>query len=417
MKQNNKFKFNRYTVTAILFIGMLFFYFAGMLVNYKTVKSTIKSSMSSVTSDDSSSTIDIVKSFISGTEAALNDAVYDKMTLINTNGLFNRIIQKKMINDVVSYNTVYKLNNGQLTYHYPEFGVNIAHKNMAKLKEYLDTVGTELLYVQAPYKVDKYDNQLPHKLPDYPNANADKFLAGLDKLGINYIDFRKVIHDNNFVYEDLFFNTDHHWTTETGFWAYTYLMDYMGDNYGVNYDARNVDKSNFTFTTLEDSFIGSLANRTGTWYAGIDDFTYIYPNFDTSFSWTKYYKMGTKGPTRVGSFEETILFKERVQDLGVPVAYRDNCYFNGNPAIAKITNDNVEDGRVLVVQDSFGKPVSAFLSLNFHQVDVMDLRDYKEMNLIDYLKENEYDYVIVLYNPSVFKQSTYYSQFKFYDYK
>ncbi len=407
-----KFKntMNRYTVTAILFLIIIFFYLFGMIINSDVVKSSIKTSISKVESESSA---DVLKAFVNGTNSAFNSAVYEKDTLLNINGLFNRIIQKKMVTDVVEHNNVYKLDNGQLTYLYDNWGMSLAHKNMRKLSEYLDSVGTKLLYVQAPYKVDKYDNQLPHGRTDYPNLNTDKFLAGLDVLGIDYIDFRKVIHDNNFNYEDLFFVSDHHWTTETGFWAYTYLMDYMAKNYGTQFDPRNVDENNFHFNTLKNSFVGSLANRVGHWYAGIDDFTYIYPKFETNYTWERYYKYGRLALTRTGEFEDTVLFKERVVETKEPQAYRDNCYFNGNPALARITNHDVEDGRVLVIQDSFGKPVSSFLSLNFHQVDVLDLRDYRKMYLLDYLKENEYDYVIIIYNPSVFKRSTYYVSFRF----
>ncbi|WP_066715613.1 DHHW family protein [Clostridium sp. Marseille-P299] len=412
MLQKLKTNLNRYTITSILFLIIIFFYLIGMIINSDSVKSSIKTSIEKVESESSA---DILKAFVNGTDSAFNNAVFDKITLLNANGLFNRILQKKMVTDVVEHNNVYKLDNGQLTYLYDNWGMSLAHKNMRKLNEYLSSVGTKLLYVQAPYKVDKYDNQLPHGRVDYPNLNTDKFLAGLDKLGIDYIDFREVIHDSNFTYEDLFFNTDHHWTTQTGFWAYTYLMNYMGENYGVKYDERNVKEENFNFVTLKDSFVGSLANRVGYWYAGIDDFTYIYPKFDTSYTWERYFKYGSLDITRTGAFEDTVLFKERVVETKEPQAYRDNCYFNGNPALARITNNDVKDGRVLVIQDSFGKPVSSFLSLNFHQVDVLDLRDYRKMYLLDYVKENQYDYVIFIYNPSVFKRSTYYVSFRFED--
>ncbi len=409
---------NRYTVTAFCFLIIIFSYLIGMIVDYKTINKSVTQTITSVKKAEDSTNLDVVKAFISGTDSALDSAVYNRLDLIAVNGLFNRLILKQKIDDVNPVNTVYKLNNGQLTYYYPDFGVRIAHKNIKVLNQYCESVGTKLLYVQAPIKIDKYDNQLPHGLPDYPNGNADKFLAGLDTLGIDYLDFREVIHDAGFVYKDLFFNTDHHWTTETGFWAYQYLMNYLGENYGLEYDEANVDEDNFTFVTMKDSFIGSLANRVGTLYAGVDDFTYIYPNFDTDFEWTRYNEQGVATLTRTGDFTDTVMFKERTENADLALAYRDNIYFNGNPAIAKITNNNVEDGRVLVIQDSFGKPVSAFLSLNFHQTDVMDLRDYAEMTVLDYLKANEkYDYIIILYNPSAFKTSTYYSLFKFYNYK
>lgn len=418
MIQKKKSKINRYSVTTILFILLVYFYFIGMLIHSKAIESTVRTSMEKVTENDSKDPFDVIETFFSCCDAAFADNVYDKFTMIDINGLFQRILQRKIVNDVDSRHTVYQLDNGQLTYYYPGFGVNIAHKNIRVLSEYLDSVGTQLLYVQAPLKINKYDNQLPYGLTDYPNQNTDNFLKGLDKLEIDYVDFREVIQGTFSDYEALFYDTDHHWKTETGFWAYTYLMDYMKHNYGFSYDERNVNSDNFTSVTIKDSFIGSLANRVGTWYAGVDDFTFIYPNFDTSFTYDKYYPYGiVKDYTRVGSFTDTLFFKERMENGDKALAYRDNCYFNGNPALVNITNNNIPDGKLLVVQDSFGKSITPFLALNFHQIDVLDLRDYKGMTLLDYVKENHYDYVMIIYSPSCFSKGLYYQQFKFYDYK
>lgn len=417
MASKTKHNLIRYNITAVFFIIIIFFYLFGMLKNFKTIKETVLSSVQKTVALEDSDTLDIVKSFISASDTAFTDNVFDKFTLININGLFNRILLKKSIYDVASSHTVYRLGNGQLTYYYPLFGVNIAHKNIKKLQEYLDSVGTELLYVQAPLKINKYNNQLPHGLKDYPNLNTDNFLLGLDKLNIDYIDLREVFHEEHFFYTDLFYNTDHHWKTETGFWVYTYLMDYINTHYGITYDRHFIDDENFTYVTLKDSFIGSLANRAGTWYAGIDDFTYIYPNFETNFTWNKYAGDMTLKLSRSGSFDETILFKERCINPRTALAYRDNCYFDGNPALVKITNNKVENGRILVVQDSFGKSVTSFLALSFHQVDVLDLRDFTKITLLDYLKQNTYDMVIILYSPSCFSSGLYYEQFKFYEYE
>lgn len=413
-----KLKVNRYCVTTILFILLIYLYFIGMIIQWNTIESTVRTSMEKITDNDSAEVFDVIEAFFSQCDTAFTNNVYDKFTMININGFFQRTLQRKIVNDVNSSHTVYQLDNGQLTYYYPQYGVNTAHRNIRVLSEYLNSVGTQLLYVQAPLKINKYDNQLPYGLMDYPNQNADSFLKGLDKLKIDYVDFREVFQSRFSNYEALFYDTDHHWKTETGFWAYTYLMDYMKYNYGFAYDERNVNSDNFTRHTLQDSFIGSLANRVGTWYAGVDDFTFIYPNFDTSFTYDKYYPYGlVKHYTRVGSFSDTLLFKERIGNVDKALAYRDNCYFDGNPALVNITNDNVLDGKLLVVQDSFGKSVTPFLALNFHQIDVLDLRDYKGMTLLDYVKENQYDYVMIIYSPSCFSKGLYYQQFKFYDYK
>lgn len=87
----------------------------------------------------------------SKTESVINDSIPGKLSLIDWNGLTQRLLLKRMIPEPNDNNTVYKMDNGQLTYTYPDIGVRIAHKNFTVLNRYLKSVGTKLLYVQAPY--------------------------------------------------------------------------------------------------------------------------------------------------------------------------------------------------------------------------------------------------------------------------
>lgn len=428
-------------ITGILFLLIIMTYFIGLLANSPNMIKDIKKSVNkalSVNIDQDTEEEDIINENIeqkssssttsfsaklgtvfSRTESAINDSIPGRLSLIDWNGLAQRILQKRMIPEANENNTVYKMDNGQLTYTYPDIGVRIAHKNFTVLNKYLKSVGTKLLYVQAPYKVNRDKNELPYGLEDYPNKNADKLLEGLNKLNIDYIDFREVFANNFLNYPSLFFNTDHHWTTETSFFAYQYMLDYLEKNYGFQYNKQTYNKANYNQVTLKQSFIGSLANRVGKWYAGIDDFTFIYPNFKTKLTYMKFDANASLYLVRNGTFEESVFYPERMENPDTPLAYRDNCYLGGNPDLGRIINHNVQKGKILFVQDSYGKPIASFMALNFHEVDIIDLRYFTESYLMDFIKRETtpYDYVVILYNTSALKRSTYYRQFRFYDYE
>lgn len=192
----------------------------------------------------------------------------------------------------------------------------------------------------------------------------------------------------------------------------------MNKNYGFSYDREAADMDNFETITFKDSFIGSLASRVGKWYArGYDDFSYLYYSLPSNFTYTRYDDVdGTLllKETKKGNFHEALIQTQAVSGSGAKT-HMDAVYFGGNPALAKVTNHKKDKGRLLVIEDSFGKPVSSFLTLQFQQVDILDLRDYTSKSVIEFMEDNayRYDYVMILFNPSCFKTSTYKAQFNY----
>ena len=61
-----------------------------------------------------------------------------------------------------------------------------------------------------------------------------------------------------------------------------------------------------------------------------------------------------------------------------------------------IRNNNVNNGNVLVLGDSYEQVMSPFLSLGVNEVRTLVLRSY-EGSLQDYIKQNDIDTVVVAY--------------------
>lgn len=392
-------------ITAVIFLVAIYGMLFGMVKNHKEIGDAFRESYR----ESSGNVLDKAAAGISSAETTVNKVVVGKKKLIDVFGLFQVMLCRKEVEAGSKENYVYKMDNGQLTFAYPTYKITGIIEQFNGLKKVCDELGTELLYVQWPFKVDKYNNLLPHRKEDDANKNADRLLAGLRQNQIATLDYREVLHERHGsgeAYSSLFFNTDHHWKTETAFEAYTDLVKYLGANYGYEYNPMIVDKNNFIFECVEDCFTGSQANRTGRFYGGVDDFTYVYPAFETDFVWEKYGKTLKKLLTRKGSFRETLFFETVKEDPDIAKPYRDNCYFNGNPALVRITNNNVEKGKILFVCDSYSKPVVSFLSLAIHHLEFMDLRDFTKISLVDYIREQGFEMVIVAYNVSATKKST-----------
>ena len=69
-------------------------------------------------------------------------------------------------------------------------------------------------------------------------------------------------------------------------------------------------------------------------------------------------------------------------------------YMKGNHSLINITNHNIPEGKTaLLVLDSYGCVVAPYLSLQFSQLDCIDIRSYTD-SVKEYILKNKPDIVI-----------------------
>lgn len=398
-------KWSKEKVISIVFIFFIFIMVLGMFFNGEDIYLTMVDGFKSYLPENPTYS-DILKTSISRTEDTINNSALFRNKFIDLNGFIQNFIGRDVVEDVDASNTVYKLKNGQLSFSYPEYDTAYCSENLIELYEYLNAKDVNFLYVQAPFKVDKYNNNLPKGYEDLTNKNADVFLNAIDDK-VPYLDLRESFKNLKIEHEDLFYNTDHHWKTEAAFEASRETMNSLHKLYNIAIDNEILDKKNYNFEEYKNFFLGSQGRRVGKYYGGIDDYTLITPKFHTD------YTVKIKEYTKNGAFKDTILEPEFLKtDLPVDTN-RYASYFGGDYEMVKVDNNNVDTGKTLIIQDSFGLPFSAFMSLNFKETHTMDLRHFREESLVEYLEENHYDNVLFLYNPSVFEKKIHEYQFIF----
>lgn len=257
-------------------------------------------------------------------------------------------------------NNTIKLKNGYLSEEREAYPAEVLKKNaddLLRTKQYLEERGTGLLYVQSPYKISKYDDQLPIGVSDYSNENMDLFLKHISENGIDNIDLRESFKEDGMDPYDYFFRTDHHWTAEAGFYAFTKIAEYAEASLGIEISDQVTDINNYNIENFEDWHLGSNGQRTGIHYGGIDDFHLISPKFDTAIT-----NMNTG---ENGSYNDVLI--ERIVLEEESRAVYDICY--GNSMGAYFHNPNASgDKTVILVSDSMGKVVAPFMILAFKNV-------------------------------------------------
>ena len=122
------------------------------------------------------------------------------------------LVKWNLTND--NYNATENIGNGHFSGFCEEINVDELSKSIIRFSRFLKNENIPFLYVQAPYKICKYDEKLSGVF-DFSNQNADAVLENLKLNNVDILDLRDVIHAQNKNHYDLFFRTDHHWEPET----------------------------------------------------------------------------------------------------------------------------------------------------------------------------------------------------------
>lgn len=247
--------------------------------------------------------------------------------------------------------------------------------------------------------ITEFDRGLPK---DYNNENADDFLKNLSENGIEYIDIRDDILNNSIEYGDVFYKTDTHWKIESVFKGYTYLIDKLNADYHENLDSdyKFRDLENYNTITYKDSYLGSLGRKVGKFYAGLDDFTLIYPKFKTSFDIKmKSYDYELE---LTGRFEESLLSIENLRntDLFSPNSDKYSAYLFGNQGYIHVKNNlSTNNKKVLFIKDSLAVPLAAFMTNCVSDVYLIDPRIY-DGDITEAVNNiSDLDYIFVSFSP------------------
>ena len=342
-----------------------------------------------------------VMAFVDGAETAVNGDLDRDHLFIQLYGGVQRLSGRRVVEDAVGENTVVRLSTGGLNFvdlqAAPGVGPQVAENAAATaaFAQSLEALGIPYLYVNAPQKLQRGEALLPTGVEEYGNESADAFLEELERQGTDYVDLRPLFEENG-IYSNWFFRTDHHWKPEAAFFAWQALTDELEERYGLAADPALTDPANWDTRVLEHFFLGSQGKRVGSLYAGADDITLYTPKFDSELT----YSCPAYGFTRTGPFETSVCFPERVaqQDWfnGNPYTY----YAGGDYPIATITNHKNPDGpRVVLLRDSFACALTPFLALSCSELTTIDLR-YFEGDLLDTIAGLEPDIALTLYAAS-----------------
>lgn len=235
----------------------------------------------------------------------------------------------------------------------------------------------------APNSVNILKSNLPAFAPaDDQNPWIDKLKDSLTSAGVTFIDIRDTFTDHKT--EDLYYHTDHHWTTLGAYYAYLQAAAVMG----IDISSDSYDKA-----PVSQTFKGTLSAKSGFRSGETDELDVFLPNGDNTLSSVVNYVDEQK---KSASFYDTSKLNTRDKYA---------LFFGGNHAQIKISTPTESNNTLLVLKDSYANSFVPFLAQHYRKIIMIDPRYYYG-DLEQLLQVENVQEVLYLYNANTFFADT-----------
>jgi hypothetical protein len=279
-------------------------------------------------------------------------------------------------------NGIYKGKDGYLFEKFEAPDHNKVQKYTAAVKRFADkNAEAKTTFLLAPTSVGLYNERLPWLAPVYSQAEVNQTIAEDVGDSLTFINGFNVLAPH--APEDIYYRTDHHWTTYGAYLAYVAYAKSMG--------WQPLSQSEFEIETVSDSFLGSYHTRSQFNGVAPDSIQMYKPVHDVS---TKMHIVDT-GETLTSLYDPSYLEKKDKYSY----------FLGGVHALMKITSQldpkEVKQEKLLVIKDSYAHSVIPFLTQHVPEIHVIDIRYYNG-SISEYMAQNDIKDVLMLFNTATF---------------
>ena len=298
------------------------------------------------------------------------------------NYINDHMVLRDVFMGVNSYSNIAVLNNGSDGVYKCSDGYLINEPatdsrldlNLSVTADFKEKTGIDTTVMIVPSTGYIMDDKLPlvHK-----NYNDDRYYNRIEsfcqKNGLGFVDLRDTFnsHKNS---TQLYYKTDHHWTTVGAYLAYQSLCEKWG---------REVKEKNGYIVEKTPDFYGTTYNTSGFWLN----------ESDTIEVWKNRDNHSTCEITANG---KTTAYKSMFFPKQLEGADKYTVFLNGNNPVTTVKNpDNKGKEKLLVIKDSFSHCLAPFLSEKFSQITLVDMRYYKKSVSEEIVKKDKFDKVLI----------------------
>lgn len=220
---------------------------------------------------------------------------------------------------------------------------------------------------------------LKDKMPQYaPNVNQKDLISDIYShmpKELKTIDVYSALVDNKD--KEIYYKTDHHWTTKGAYFGYRELIAGMG------YEP--LEEGDFNIEPVSNDFYGTLYSKAAAKWHKPDRIDFYIPKENMDFKVT----ILDDGKKMNSLYEKSYLGKKD----------KYSAFLDGNNALTQIFSNSKNKSKVLVIKDSYAHSLVPFMANNFPEIHMADLR-YLKTDLISYCKQNNINNIVIAYNVS-----------------
>lgn len=302
-------------------------------------------------------------------ESYATDQFVSRNTWIMLKTRMDILLQKKVIKGVYLADDGYLIER-----HLPrEYDDELIEKRLAQLRQLTERYPKALVML-APTA----DNILAEKLPDYAVSYDQRQLLDRvsEEIGEEHvIDLFTTLREHR--EEQIYYRTDHHWTTLGAYYAYLQWTEKVG------YPPRSFDPADLQ--TVSDSFLGTLHSRINLPME--PDEIQIFPR-----TTLRRVKITYDFDKETYSFYEPSYLEGKNQ-----YGY----FLDDNHAFVEIETAYAAKGKELfIIKDSYANSLIPLLAPHYEKIYVLDLRYYNGnlFSLMDQYVTSDRVSVLVMYN-------------------
>ena len=180
----------------------------------------------------------------------------------------------------------------------------------------------------------------------------------------------------------LYYKTDHHWTTYGAFVAFSSIKTTMGID---------IETPNYDVLTVSESFQGTLASQSGS-FDETDKILIYRPIATETLPEVNYYVLFPDEKVKLTTCYRTEKLAEKDQYT---------VFFGGNYGRLEIHTTNLNERRLLIFKDSYANCFIPFLIQYYEQIDIVDPRYYYD-NADQLIQNDKITDVLFLYSENTF---------------
>ncbi len=250
-----------------------------------------------------------------------------------------------------------------------------ANKNLNNIETFIKTYSdANIKFALIPNSFEVLEEKLPIGLELYDQKSfiEDAYERYSIYDNVETLDLLETF--NSYQDEYIYYKTDHHWTTLGAYYAYCEFIESIGEQ------PTQIDDLDFVDV---ESFYGTYFSKAKKHNASYDTIKYLSTEIDSmTFSDKEY--------TDLYDYE-----KFEIRDK-----YAAFLYGNNDLTVIKSSNaaeNEEENSKVLLIKDSFGNSFAPYLTLNYDEVYVLDLRS-NTMKVSEIMETYSFDDVLIMYS-------------------